>query len=47
MLKTESRIFIISCAYANKSKKDCLWKQRTHNGLEDGSLGFIETLHKQ
>ena len=25
--------------------KDC--KQRTHYGLENGSLGFIETLHKQ
>ena len=31
----------------NKRQKDCLWKQRTHYGLENGSLGFIETLHKQ
>ena len=23
------------------------WKQRTHYGLENGSLGFIETHHKQ
>ena len=30
-----------------KRQKDCLWKQRTHYGLENGSLGFIETLHKQ
>ena len=25
---------------------DCLWKQRTHYKLENGSIGFIETLHK-
>ena len=31
----------------NKHQKDCLWKQRTQYGLENGSLGFIETLHKQ
>ena len=31
----------------NERQKDCLWKQRTHYGLENGSLGFIETLHKQ
>ena len=31
----------------NKRQKDCLWKQRTHYGLENESLGFIETLHKQ
>ena len=24
----------------NKFKKDCLWKQRTHYGLENGSLGI-------
>ena len=29
----------------NKRQKDCLWKQRTHYGLENGSLGFIETKH--
>ena len=23
-------------------KKDCIWKQVTYNGLENGSLGFIE-----
>ena len=34
-------------ANLNKRKKDCLWKQRTHYRLENGSLGFIETLHKQ
>ena len=28
-------------------KKDCLLKQRTHYRLENGSLGFIVTLHKQ
>ena len=28
-------------------QKDCLWKQSTHYGLENVSLGFIETLHKQ
>ena len=27
----------------NKHQKDCLWKQRTHYGLENGSLGFIDT----
>ena len=32
---------------SNKRKKDCLWKHRTHYGLENGNLGFIETLHKQ
>ena len=31
----------------NKRQKDCLWKQRTHYGLENGILDFIETLHKQ
>ena len=31
----------------NKRQKSCLWKQRTHYRLENGSLGFIETLHKQ
>ena len=31
----------------NKRLKDCLWKQRTHYRLENQSLGFIETLHKQ
>ena len=32
---------------SNKRRKDCLWKQRTHDRLENGSLSFIETLHKQ
>ena len=32
---------------SNKRKKDCLWKQRTQYRLENGSLGFIETLRKQ
>ena len=31
----------------NKRQKDCLWKQRTHHRSENGSLGFIETFHKQ
>ena len=31
----------------NKRQKDCLWKQKTHYRLVNGSLGFIETLHKQ
>ena len=31
----------------NKRQKDYLWKHRTHYRLENGSLGFIETLHKQ
>ena len=30
-----------------KHQKGCLWKQRTHYRLENGSLGFNETLHKQ
>ena len=30
----------------SKRQKDCLWKQRTLYRLENGSLGFIETLHK-
>ena len=30
-----------------KRQKDFLWKQKTHYILENGSLGFIETLHKQ
>ena len=25
----------------NKRQKDCLWKYRTHYGLENESLGFI------
>ena len=33
--------------YKLNVKKDCLWKQRTHYWLENGSLGFTETLHKQ
>ena len=33
--------------HINKREKDCLWKQRTHYGFENGSLGFIETLYKQ
>ena len=24
-----------------KCQKECLWKQRTHYGLENGSLGFL------
>ena len=31
----------------NKRQKDCLWKQRTHYRLKNGSLGFTKTLHKQ
>ena len=31
----------------NKRQQECLWKQRTHYRLENGSFGFIETLHKQ
>ena len=27
----------------NKCQKDCLWKQRPHYGLENGSLGFIDS----
>ena len=27
--------------------KNCLWKLRTQYRLENGSLGFIETLHEQ
>ena len=34
-------------SYINKRQKDCLWKQRKHYELENGSLVFIETLHKQ
>ena len=30
-----------------KRQKDCLWKQGGDYILENGSLGFIETLHKQ
>ena len=26
-----------------KVKKDCLWKQRSHYGLENGSLSFIDS----
>ena len=33
--------------FTNKRKKDCLRKQRTHYRFENGSLGFIETFHKQ
>ena len=36
-----------SCIVENKRQKDGLWKQRTHYRSENGSLGFIETLHKQ
>ena len=37
----------ITGIFYNERQKDCLWKQRSHYGLENGSLGFIETLHKQ
>ena len=41
-------VFTILESYSiNKRQKDCLWKQRTHYRLENGSLSFIETLHKQ
>ena len=30
----------------NKTSKNCLCKQRTHNGLENASISYIETLHK-
>ena len=30
-----------SHACANKHKKDCLWKQRTHYGLENRSLSLV------
>ena len=41
-------LFLQSFSYLdNKRQKDCLWKQRTHYGLENRSLDFIETLPKQ
>ena len=40
-------IMAIRFALINKRQKDCLWKHRTHYRSENGSLGFIETLHKQ
>ena len=43
LMKADSRFYIGS----DKRQKDCLWKHRTHYRLENGSLGFIETLHKQ
>ena len=36
-----------SWCWCNKRQKDCFWKQRTHCGLENGNLGFTETIHKQ
>ena len=36
-----------SCSVVRYTSKDCLWKRRTHYGLENGSLGFIEILHKE
>ena len=27
---------------SNKRQKDCLWKQRTHYGLENGSLQALK-----
>ena len=38
-----------NCRYyiVKQMPKNCLWTQRTHHRLENGSLGFIETLHKQ
>ena len=35
-----------SATVNNKRQNDCLRKQRTHYRLENGSLGFIETLYK-
>ena len=32
--------------WLNKRQKDCLWNKE-HTTEENGSLGFIETLHKQ
>ena len=37
---------LVHCSF-NKRQKDCLWQQRTHCRSENGSLGFIETLHKR
>ena len=31
----------------NKRQKDCLWKKKNTLQIKNGSLGFIETLHKQ
>ena len=45
--ESEGRYFSTESIVLNKRQKDCLWKQRTHHRSENGSLGFIETLHKQ
>ena len=37
----------VSYVRKTKRQKDCLWKQGTHYGSENGSLGFTETLHRQ
>ena len=39
--------FVSNQILKNKRQKYCLWKQRTHYGLENESLDLIETLHKQ
>ena len=44
---TDAIFSVAKQSIPNKRQKDCLWKQRTHCRSENGSLGFIETLHKQ
>ena len=41
--------FVFQALYRNwnKNKKYCLWKQRTYGRLENETLGFTETFHKQ
>ena len=46
-MRDENQIITKKTPHLNKRQKDCLWKQRIHYRLENGSLGFIETLHKQ
>ena len=45
MIRYEKSLEVI--IVKDKRQNDCLWKQRTHYGLENGSPGFIATFHKQ
>ena len=48
MYFSDARVIVLQdTEIENKRQKACILKQRTHYGSENGSLGFIETLHEQ
>ena len=50
VVRSESSLgifWIAKDANNEKGLKDCLWKQTKTIQIDNGSLGFIKTLHKQ